>query len=286
MESSKKPSGIVYKITNKINGKIYIGQTIRSISVRWARHILDAKGGSPCHFHRAIQKYGAQSFVVDVICSTTEIDTLGDLERLWIKKLNSLSPNGYNMTEGGDGGLPGFEHTEETKALMSAKAMGRPQSEETKAKLSAFNKGNKNALGHSPSAEAKEKMALANIGRVLSEEHRAKISAAGKGKTRSAETRARIAAGKIGNKNGAGNKGLKRSEEAVANITAASLKRYSDPTKGKAYGERSEESKKRMSEAAKNRKRVYTDEERAIIGEKTKARWAARKAAAAKVPTE
>ncbi len=44
----------IYKATNRINGKIYIGQTIRDLDERWKRHINDAKKGDDLYFHRAI----------------------------------------------------------------------------------------------------------------------------------------------------------------------------------------------------------------------------------------
>jgi len=89
----------IYKITNKLNGKSYIGQTKRSIEQRWRRHINDAINNTlDTHFARAIRKYGEKSFSVEEICSTESQDELNQLENYYIHKYNCLE-DGYNETD-------------------------------------------------------------------------------------------------------------------------------------------------------------------------------------------
>ena len=96
--------GFIYKITNTINGKYYIGQTIQNVKERFYQHCATkcSKAVSNMAIHRAIKKYGKSNFTVEVI---EEIDSanLNDRERYWIKYYNSYN-NGYNSTKGGQDG--------------------------------------------------------------------------------------------------------------------------------------------------------------------------------------
>ena len=93
--------GIIYKYTNLINDKIYIGQTIRPLEIRHKRHLVDSKTDD-LYFHRALQKYGVENFKLEII-EEVEVDLLDEREKYWIKECNShyLNGIGYNMTEGG-----------------------------------------------------------------------------------------------------------------------------------------------------------------------------------------
>jgi len=112
--------GVIYKATNLINGKVYIGQTINFMH-RVYQHRSDSnniekrKGNS--YFHNAMNQYGVDNFKFEII---EEIDNslLNEREQYWIKFYNSYTPNGYNLTLGGDG----------------FKGHSRPQSEEEKNK--------------------------------------------------------------------------------------------------------------------------------------------------------
>lgn len=85
----------IYKITNDINDKVYIGMTTRSIEIRWKEHIRH----SSQLIDAAIQQFGKEHFKIEVIeeCSEEEID---DKEIYWIKFYNSYE-KGYNVTLGG-----------------------------------------------------------------------------------------------------------------------------------------------------------------------------------------
>ena len=87
----------IYKITNKQNGKIYIGQS-NNIERRFHEH--QTKGSSSrIPVDIAIQKYGKDNFIYEVVEETT-IDKLNERETFWIKHFNSIE-NGYNCSEGG-----------------------------------------------------------------------------------------------------------------------------------------------------------------------------------------
>lgn len=99
----------IYKITNNINGKCYIGKSV-NIKERWIRHRHKGKYYSESqpkksHLYHAMRKYGVENFTFEVIeeCSS---DKLNEREIYYISHFNSHDPNfGYNMTLGGEGDL-------------------------------------------------------------------------------------------------------------------------------------------------------------------------------------
>jgi hypothetical protein len=95
----------IYKITNKINGKSYIGQSV-DIQQRWNAHKSKSKsielGGDNYAIHCAIRKYGVENFTFEVIEQTTQQE-LNSREKYWIKYYDTYY-NGYNSTLGGDSG--------------------------------------------------------------------------------------------------------------------------------------------------------------------------------------
>lgn len=92
---------IIYKATNKINGKSYIGQTRRSLSVRKKQHERSAEFECKTKFHCAIKCYGPDNFEWKVLASTDSLEELNDLEVFFIKKYDTVN-TGYNMYYGGD----------------------------------------------------------------------------------------------------------------------------------------------------------------------------------------
>ena len=92
---------IIYKITNKINGKVYIGQTIRSLDDRWQQHLRNAKNGVQTHFYHAIRKYGEENFIPEIICSANTKEELNVLETYYIQEYDAIDL-GYNMIDGGN----------------------------------------------------------------------------------------------------------------------------------------------------------------------------------------
>lgn len=124
----------IYKITNKVNGKIYIGQVYnKSVECRFRRHIKDASKLNT-HLSKAILKYGHSNFICEQIDTANNLTELNNKEKYYIKLFNSTDPNiGYNMTIGGDGGNTYQFKTKEEMEVI-------------KQKLSKSNKGIKNGM--------------------------------------------------------------------------------------------------------------------------------------------
>ena len=95
--------GLIYKIENKTDGKIYIGQTQTTLKSRIAKH-KEIVETSTCHIHRAIKKYGWDNFTVEVVEDCIPNEQLNDREIYWIEYYNSFK-EGYNMNLGGNGRL-------------------------------------------------------------------------------------------------------------------------------------------------------------------------------------
>lgn len=92
--------GYIYKITNDINNKVYIGKTEFDVQKRFQEHIKDSKKNSKNRpLYKAMNKYGVQHFSIEII---EECDNLEQREKYWIKYYDSYK-NGYNATLGGDG---------------------------------------------------------------------------------------------------------------------------------------------------------------------------------------
>jgi group I intron endonuclease len=124
----------IYKITNLINGKVYIGQSIDILNKRWPYHkyLLNCDKHSNKHLQNAWNKYGEDNFDFSIICQC-DPDNLDDYEICYIKLYKSyLSEFGYNKTYGGDGMIP----TEETRKKMSIAHKGILGTPESKAKQS------------------------------------------------------------------------------------------------------------------------------------------------------
>lgn len=194
----------IYKITNTINNKIYIGETTKKDPIkRWQGHLYAIHQGKGCPLLRtAIQKHGKENFTFEVIreCSTEE---RYDLEKQLIAEYNSLVPNGYNAIEGGiGGGFKGKKHSEETKKKMSkatsesyasmsdewkkefrqklldrqVKYSSRTMSDESKEKLRQRIRNLRLGTKHSEETRAKISNSLKTMNPTLKEETRKKIS--------------------------------------------------------------------------------------------------------------
>lgn len=148
---------LIYKITNKVNGKIYVGQTTRTLEQRKWQHLNNAKKGCRTHLYNAIRKYGEENFIFEKICDVANIDDLNTLERYYILKYESVK-NGYNMVDGGgnnvmflDSVKKKHDDTMRSKAVrkkistsMKRYRKKHPFTESHRKKLSAKAKGNHN----------------------------------------------------------------------------------------------------------------------------------------------
>jgi group I intron endonuclease len=180
-------SAIIYLLTNTINGKTYVGLSTKTLEQRWSRHCRSARGDSSCHIHNAIRKYGPDAFTHHIIEETTK-ELMFDRERYWI---SVLTPE-YNMTEGGQGGIPSDdvrkrlsnaqkaflkrnpEHQQKLLKAMHDARRGKPQSQETREKIRAKLTGRKLTPQHRATLRRPKK--YKKYKRVLTPEHRQKIS--------------------------------------------------------------------------------------------------------------
>lgn len=170
----------IYVLKNKINNKIYVGQST-NISNRIKRHFAAANEQPSSRdqiITKAIRKYEKENFIVETF--SYDISELDKMEQKYINQLNSLIPNGYNLQSGGHFTKT---HHDLTKRKMSEMRQGKNHpmfgkrhSEETKKKISEGNKGKIMSL-ESRQKMYKSKMGnKSNTGRTLTIEHRKNIS--------------------------------------------------------------------------------------------------------------
>jgi group I intron endonuclease len=171
--------GIIYKATSP-SGKVYIGQTVKTLSRRKGNHKDQSlKSYHSYHFANAIRKYGIDNFVWEQVDTADSKEELNQKEKYWIAYYNSTNPTfGYNSQNGGSNGTP----SNETRKKMSEVQKGRKATAQSRRKNSEAKIGNKNWLGKHHTLETKEKIRQANIGKHHSEEVRQKISESNLGK--------------------------------------------------------------------------------------------------------
>lgn len=116
---------IIYKATNIINGKVYVGQTIHSLEKRKNQHerAYRYSHSKDFIFSRAIRKYGKENFTWEIIDTSETLEELNQKEEMWILRLNSLASSGfgYNEKRGGNNHL----HSERTKIKISRSQKGK-----------------------------------------------------------------------------------------------------------------------------------------------------------------
>ena len=97
-------TGLIYKYTNLINNKIYIGQTREKLERRHQRHLHQLNDNT--YFHRALLKYGIENFSLEIVEDNIPISELDNKEKYWISYYDSFyaTGKGYNLTEGGQWG--------------------------------------------------------------------------------------------------------------------------------------------------------------------------------------
>lgn len=215
--------GCIYLIQNTVNGKCYIGQTIRdAVKGRIRDHLNSTNNGSQL-VKRAIAKYGKDAFTYEILHDGIIPEFLDILEIEAIQKHNTLAPNGYNLDGGGH----------KNKVI----------SDETRLKLSIATKGENHPMyGKKHSAETRQKMSNAHTGKQAGEKH------PNYGKALSAETRRKLSIATKGKNNP--NYGKTHSKETRRKISESNKGRRGTFT-GKKH---SAEARQKMSEYRKDKK--------------------------------
>lgn len=154
---------IIYKITNKINGKVYIGQTVQYSTRRISNHkyYLRHNKHYATHMQRAWNKYGEDSFTFEHIDKASNIDELNEKEQYWIAFYKSIDPNfGYNSDRGGKN----KRMTDRQKEALRQRMIGNTHSV-----------GKKQNLSDEQRKRRSETAIKNNTGRIYSKETRKKI---------------------------------------------------------------------------------------------------------------
>lgn len=105
IEGNDMEPGKVYIIRNSINDKVYIGQTITPLQIRWKNHLSNAKNiDNPDNqnmiIYNAMRKHGIDNFYIELLEENIPREKLNEREAFWISKYNSVRPNGYNILDG------------------------------------------------------------------------------------------------------------------------------------------------------------------------------------------
>ena len=209
---------IVYLVTNLVTGKVYVGLSSRDISKRKIEHLRSSQGVPLFYFHSAIAKYGEDNFLWEVLQSNLTEKQASDAEVYYLSFFRSNEREfGYNMTSGGECGIPNEavreklritsrnkRHTEETKQKIREPKLGGKASEETKEKMRIAQRNrppvsdevrrsiSEGRKGIPHSEETKEKIRKIKLGFKVSEETKKKISLSHKGKKHSKEHSAKV----------------------------------------------------------------------------------------------
>ena len=164
---------VIYKITNLVNGKIYVGKKINDAADYY---------GSGRLIVRALRKYGKEKFKKEILQQCLEIDELNSCETFWIKKLDCVHPKGYNIGKGGEGGDTFTNHPNKETIRQHKKDAGK--------KMWATNLDHRQHMSEVRKAlwldkKYREDMKIARTGRKFTSATKQKISAAHTGKQKS-----------------------------------------------------------------------------------------------------
>ena len=187
---------IVYKYTNRTNGKVYIGQTCRTMEER-ARYNGSGYKGCP-KFWNAIKKYGWNNFLPEIIAEELNSEEASALESFYIQEYDSVNC-GYNVL------VDNIIFSDKYRNKISTSIKNSPFNEKRKEKLQEVMSGAGNPFyGKHHTEGAKQKIRASKIGKKLTEEHKRKISENNArpfyGKHHTEETKQKMRASKIGKK--------------------------------------------------------------------------------------
>jgi group I intron endonuclease len=179
--------GHVYLVRCSATGKLYVGQTIRPLAVRFRQHGRLWRGKTSA-LGAAIRRYGPASFTIELLEECASREALDAAEAAWIDRLDCLAPKGYSLRPGGGNRAP---QSAESRLRQSETMRGRVLTPQHRQKISA-------ALyrlpAPSPDREAHRSDAIsaAMRGREISAEHRAAISRTRRGQPCPLETRLKL----------------------------------------------------------------------------------------------
>ena len=186
--------GYIYKITNKVNNKSYIGQTIRTIEERYQRHLYEAKQHTNRPLYDSMNHHGIANFMVEQLAEAPD-EKLNKLEAFYIAKYKTTDPAfGYNLTTGGDSCRVCLSEETEARrvAKIAAAHRGRKQSKETVEKRITKLKGKKHSEeSRRNMSEGQKKRDPATFARgfTVPQERRDRISKTLTGQVQSEETK-------------------------------------------------------------------------------------------------
>ena len=156
--------GIIYEYRNNLNGMVYIGQSIDFMGRKRSHRWLSLNGDENSYIHRAMRKYGEENFTISVV-ECCEVDKLDDREIYWINERKCMSPDGYNLSTGGNRPIM----SEESRQKMSNARKGMVFTDEHRKNLSLSH------MGKSPTLEQREKQREKMTGRVIPPDQLEKI---------------------------------------------------------------------------------------------------------------
>ena len=255
----------IYKIVNKINNKIYIGQSI-DIDKRFYIHRQNSINNINHPLYNSIKCYGIDNFEFIIIEEIEDVNILDIREQYYIDHYKSYDRNfGYNLSPTAGGSNRGFKLSEESIRKRTESRKGYKHSEETKLKMSNSSKGKIKTKEHI------NNIIIANKGRICSKETRKKISLSGKSRKHSEKSKLKMSLahkGKIKSiehkrKIGLAHKGKIISEET--------REKMSKSIKGKKF---SKEHKLKISLSLLGKKRKpFSNEWKSKIGLARKKSW-------------
>lgn len=196
--------GVVYLATNLVNGKRYVGKSVKSLQKRKMTHEASARAGSNQYFHKALRKYGSDAFEWRVLMVEDNSEDLYVSEQICIRLMKTRGLFGYNLTDGGPGNL-GYKVSEVSKQKMR----------ESKRRFLDSPAGKERVRRH----------VVFMTGRVQSDEEKEKRVQSRKGYRHSLETRAKMSWSALG-RLGGGMKGKHHSQEAKDKISRANKRRW------------------------------------------------------------
>jgi len=253
----------VYAITNKENGKTYIGSAARSFRIRWNEHRSNLRCNDHCnpYLQSSWNKYGEDVFEFGILEYLDDLDEIYLAEQFWMNIYREEGKELYNVGKYAYNARRGVALSEELKHKISESNKGVRRSKETKQKMSLAKKGKP---GRRLTKETRDKISKAHIGRKrgpMTEEHKRKISESNRGKKHGPMTEETKR--KLREANKEANLGKKRSDKTRQKISAA-LKGRSSSRKGCIL---SEEHKQKISDSMINywNRRKHGEDEAKVV---------------------